>query len=77
MVGGLRLPSIFFRERNMDVYYLASLKLSGWLSKTSQFTTTLADARIFDREEALATCRRYKQNHHVLVPVRQQDMQEI
>lgn len=60
-----------------EVYYLASLKLQGWLSRTSQFTSALADAKAFDRDEALAVARRFKANSHVLIPVRQQDIAAI
>ena len=60
-----------------ETYYLASLKLQGWLSKTSQFTTMLTEAKAFDRDEALATCRRYKAASHLLVPVRASDMSAI
>lgn len=60
-----------------DTYYLASLKLQGWFSRTSQFTSVFADAKPFDRDEALEMCRRYKGVAHVLIPVRAQDMEAI
>lgn len=60
-----------------DTYYLASLKLQGWFSRTSQFTSVLADAKPFDREAALEQCRRFKLNAHILIPVRAQDMEAI
>lgn len=60
-----------------DIYYLASLKLQGWFSRTSQFTSVLADAKPFDREEALEQCRRFKANSHILLPVRAEDMRAI
>lgn len=60
-----------------EVYYLASLKLQGWFSRTSQFTSVLADAKPFERDEALEMCRRYKSNSHILIPVRANDMGAI
>lgn len=60
-----------------DIYYLASLKLQGWFSKTSQFTSVLADAKLFTREGALEQCRRYKANSHILIPVSAEDMRAI
>lgn len=60
-----------------DVYYLASLKLQGWFSRSSQFTSDIKEAKVFDRDEALAQCKRFKANAHILVPVRQRDMEAI
>lgn len=55
-------------------YYVASLRGSGWFSKSSQFNTQLTEAKVMDREAALALCARYKSNGHACVPVRVEDM---
>lgn len=57
------------------MYYVASLKLSGWLSKTSQYTTDITQAREFNHGEALAMCAKQKAN--VCVPVSVADMELI
>lgn len=59
------------------MYYLASLKLSGWLSRTSQYTTDIKEAKQFTRDEALAMASRHKSASNVLVPVRVEDMEAI
>lgn len=61
----------------MEIYYVASLRGSGWFSKSSQFNTQMSEAKAFDRDEALALCRRYKSNGHHCVPVRAEDMGAI
>lgn len=53
----------------MDDYYLASLKLSGWLSRTSQYTTDVKEARKFTLDDALALARKHKEAGRLLVPV--------
>lgn len=58
-------------------YYVASLRGSGWFSKSSQFDTDLKNAKEFDYLDALALCKRYKSNGHVCVPVRKSDMERI
>ena len=58
-------------------YYVASLRGSGWFSKSSQFNTQLSEAKQFDYLDAIALCKRYKANGHVLVPVRKSDMERI
>lgn len=55
-------------------YYVASLRGAGWFSRSSQFNTQLAEAKVMDRDEALALCARYKGTGHVCVPVRAEDM---
>lgn len=60
-----------------DIYYLASLKLSGWLTKTGQYSSDIKSAQEYTREAALATASRHRSNHHILVPVRKRDMEEI
>ncbi len=55
-------------------YYVASLRGSGWFSRSSQFNTDIKEAKVMDRNDALALCARYKSNGHVCVPVRQEDM---
>jgi hypothetical protein len=59
----------------MDTYYIASLKLSGWMSKTGQYTTDLKDAREFDRMEALIMVKKQRNGGNVVVPVRKEDME--
>jgi hypothetical protein len=58
-------------------YYVASLRGSGWFSKSSQFNTQISEAKEFDHVAALALCKRYKSNGHILVPVRKSDMERI
>ncbi len=58
-------------------YYVASLRGSGWFSKSSQFNTQMSEAKEFDYDEALALCKRYKSNGHICVPVRKSDMERI
>ena len=41
-----------------SVYYLASLRLSGWMSKSGQYTTDLKEAREFYHMEALTMAKR-------------------
>lgn len=60
-----------------DTYYLASLKLQGWFSYSSQFTTDFAQAKEFSRRQAIEMCQRYKSASHILIPVRAQDMEAI
>lgn len=61
----------------METYYVASLRGSGWFSKSSQFNTQLSEAKEFTHEKALATCRLFKTNGVICVPVRKVDMEEI
>lgn len=61
----------------MDIYYVASLRGSGWFSKSSQFNTQLSEAKEFTREAAIRMCRLYKSNGVVCVPVHKMDMEQI
>lgn len=61
----------------MDTYYVASLRGAGWFSRSSQFNTQLDEAKEFYYEEAIALCKRYKSNGHILVPVKKMDMEAI
>lgn len=61
----------------MPDYYVASLRGSGWFSKSSQFTTQFGEAKLMYRLEAIELCQRYKSNGHVCVPVRQGDMEKV
>lgn len=61
----------------MDTYYIASLKLSGWMSKTGQYTTVLADAREFTHGEAIAMAKRQKAGGNIVVPVAKSDMEAL
>lgn len=61
----------------METYYVASLRASGWFSKSSQFNTQLSEAKEFDRDEAIKLCRLYKSNGVACVPVRKVDMEQI
>jgi len=66
------------KEMKMEEqYYLANLKLSGWLSKSHQVTTDIKEARVLGRNEALALARRHKQAGAILLPVRLEDMEMI
>ena len=60
------------------MYLLYSLRSHGWLTKGSTYSTELASAKVVDRDEAIDTCRRFKsEGGHNLIPVRQEDLQEI
>lgn len=61
----------------MDTYYVASLRGSGWFSRSSQFNTQMGEAKEFTRVEALELCRLYKANGVICVPVRKGDMEQI
>lgn len=62
----------------MDTPYLvASLRGSGWFSRSSQFNTQMDEAKEFTYLDALALCKRYKSTGHILVPVRKSDMERI
>lgn len=52
-----------------ETYYLANLKFSGWLSRTGQVTTDLAEAKTFTADEAIAACKKHKEAGKLLVPV--------
>lgn len=58
-------------------YYVASLRGAGWFSRSSQFNTQMSEAKDFNLDEALALCKRFKSNGHILVPVRKSDMELI
>lgn len=55
-------------------YLLASLKLSGWLTRTSQYSSDVNEAQVFTRDEALTIAKRHKEAGRVLVPVRKEDV---
>lgn len=61
----------------MQMYYVASLRGSGWFSKSSQFNTQIEEAKEMYYEEAIALCKRYKSNGHICVPVKKMDMDQI
>lgn len=56
------------------MYLLAGLKQGGWLSTTWQYTTDIKQARVFDRDEALALAKKHKAASNILLPVRQEDI---
>lgn len=60
-----------------EIYYIASLKLSAWLSRTGTYTTDVKEAREFDRMEALIFIKKQKNGGNVVIPVRKQDLEEI
>jgi hypothetical protein len=58
------------------MYILYSTRSNGWLTKTSTYSTDISQARIYERDDALAMVRRAKtQASHNLLPVRQEDIQ--
>lgn len=60
------------------MYYLYSGRLNGWLSRGGNYSTDLADAAVHTREDALAICRRHKnQGGYQLLPVAQADLEKI
>lgn len=60
-----------------NLYYVASLRGSGWFSRSSQFNTQLSEAKEFSHEDAIKQCRLYKSNGVICVPVRKADMEAI
>jgi hypothetical protein len=59
-------------------YYVASLRGSGWFSRSGQFDTRMSEAKEFTTlGEAVMMCKRFKSNGHALVPVRKSDMELI
>lgn len=60
-----------------EIYYVASLRGSGWFSRSSQFNTQLSEAKEMNRIEAFDLCRRYKSNGVICVPVHKIDMEQI
>jgi hypothetical protein len=60
-----------------DTYYLASLKLSAWMSKTGQYTSDITQARELTYPEAIAVAKRHKQASAILVPVAASAMRDI
>lgn len=58
-------------------YYVASLRGSGWFSKSSQFDTQISEAKEFTHLDALTLCKLYKSTGHICVPVRKSDMERI
>lgn len=59
------------------IYYIASLKLSGWFSKSGQYTTDVKEAKEFDRIEALIFCQKQKNGGNSVIPVRKEDLEEL
>lgn len=60
-----------------SIYYIASLKLSAWLSKTGQYNTDRKEAREFSHMEALLMAKRQKAGGNSVVPVSKDDMDFI
>jgi hypothetical protein len=60
-----------------STYYLASLRLSGWMSKTGQYTSDITQAREFNHMEALTMAKRQKDGGNNVVPVEKADMDFI
>jgi len=57
------------------MYYLANIKLGGWLSKTFQVTTDLTQAKKFTHDEAIEVCKKSKAASRLVVPVAVEDME--
>ena len=61
-----------------EIYLLYSPRMQGWFTKMSTYSSDLKDARPFDRDEAIAMCKKQKsQGGYNMIPVRQEDMEEI
>jgi hypothetical protein len=52
-----------------ELFYLANLKFSGWLSRTGQVTSERSEAKTFTYSEALAMCKKAKEAGKLLIPV--------
>jgi hypothetical protein len=60
------------------MYLLWSGRLQGWLGNSGVYTTDLKEARVCEREEALAICRKHKvDGAKTLFPVAQADLDAI
>ncbi len=56
------------------MFYLLGMKQSGWLSKTGQYSSSLADAAIFPSDEAFLRIKKHREASNILIPVRVEDM---
>lgn len=57
------------------MYYLYSGRNQGWLTRSGTYSSDPAEARNFERADALAMCRRHKnQGGYQLLPVREEDL---
>lgn len=56
------------------MYYLLGMKQSGWVTRTGQYSTDIADAKTFTRDEALAQAARHKTSSNILIPVCKEDL---
>jgi hypothetical protein len=58
------------------IYLLYSPRGLGWFTRSSTYSTDLAEAETFTRDEALAMVRKHRsQGAHNMLPVRQEDLQ--
>lgn len=60
-----------------DTYYIASLKLGAWMSRSGTYTTDIKDAREFDRMEALIFVKKQKNGGNTVIPVSKADMEWV
>lgn len=59
-------------------YYLYSGRNQGWLTAAGNYSSDLAEALIVGRSEALARCRKHKQDGgYQLIPVARDDMEAL
>jgi hypothetical protein len=59
----------------MSVYILWSPRSQGWLTKSSNYSTDINDARVFNREDAIAMRKKHASDAgYNLLPIRQEDM---
>lgn len=61
-----------------EIYLLYSPRMQGWFTKHSTYSSDMNEAKVWDREDAIAMCKRQKtQGGYNMIPVRQRDMAAI
>jgi hypothetical protein len=57
------------------IYLLYSPRSGGWLTSSSNYSSDYREAKTFDRDDALAMCKRHKDRAgYGMIPVRQEDL---
>lgn len=60
------------------MYKIYNTRMSGWLSKQSNYTSVVDDARIFSQEDAFTLCRMNKTHAGLnAIPVRIEDIEAL
>ena len=60
------------------MYYLWSTTMHGWFSRSSTYTSDFTEAQHFERAEAIAMAKKFKQEAgYTLLPIADADLKEI